>query len=81
MFCLNKQYGCVTVDQRRKWTIQTFINRIAKIQKKEYIYWRYVISIESSADVASRGCFGDKFSSTLFTGPLWLTKKNFGQKT
>ena len=25
-------------------------------------------------------CFGDKLPSTLFTGPLWEAKKNFGQQ-
>ena len=40
-------------------------NRVAKVKNRKCISWQYVVIIENSTGVASRGFFGDKLPPNL----------------
>ena len=46
-------------------------NRVKKIREKQLI-WRYVDTKQNPTDIGSRGCQGDKLTSSWLEGPSWL---------
>ena len=48
------------------------INRVLKINEKNYIAWRYIPTQQNPADIGSRGCKGNKIQELWIRGPNWL---------
>ena len=49
-------------------------NRVADIQSKNYITWGHVSTAKNSADLGSRGCYGDQLHGQWINGPEWLRR-------
>ena len=52
---------------------QFVANRVRLIQEKSYIIWKHVGTKENPADIGSRGCQADQFSTKWLEGPEWLS--------
>ena len=49
-------------------------NRVAQINAKDYVKWRYVGTEQNPADVGSRGTLSRERLEIWLKGPNWLTE-------